>query len=192
MSAAFETGEPHTGTQLKQALSRVVAEGTAYLATLTDGQFFEPQGKAWSPSEHVRHLRKSSAPVAMALKLPRLLLRIRFGLRSGPSRSFPQVQQTYLGKLAEGADAGSYAPRRDAPPSNPADRRREIMNAWAAVTVDLTNAMAGWNEPDTDRYQLPHPILGLLSVREMLIFTVYHTAHHLRRVQERARGEAKA
>ena len=184
--AAFETGEPETVVQLSQGLSRLVAEGTAYLAPMPDAQFFAPQGKAWSPSEHVRHLRKSSAPVAMALKLPRLLIRIRFGLRSGPSRRFAEVRQNYLAKLAEGADAGSYTPRRDPPPANLTDRRREIMNAWAAVTVELTNAMAGWNEPDADRYQLPHPILGLLTVREMLIFTVYHTGHHLRRVQERA------
>jgi hypothetical protein len=96
------------------------------------------------------------------------------------------VRQTYLGKLAEGADAGGYTPGPGPPAANPTDRRREIMNAWAAVTVDLTNAIGGWNEPDADRYQLPHPILGHLSVREMLSFTVYHTAHHLRRVQERA------
>ena len=37
-----------------------------------------------------------------------------------------------------------------------------------------------WPEPSLDRYQLLHPLLGRLTVREMLEFSVYHHAHHLR------------
>jgi hypothetical protein len=34
-------------------------------------------------------------------------------------------------------------------------------------------------------YRLPHPLLGKLTVREMLFFTVYHNAHHLDQVASR-------
>jgi DinB superfamily len=185
---SFETGEPHSGQELSQALSRVVTQGTAFLASMPDGGFFAPQGQAWSPAEHVRHLRKSSAPLVLALKLPRFLLRLRFGSRSAPSRSFARLRELYLAELAAGAGAGRFTPASEPSAANPADRRREIMNGWTAVTVDLTGALTDWSEPALDRQQLPHPVLGDLSVREMLCFTVYHTAHHLRRVQERALG----
>lgn len=184
----FETGEPQSLAELGQALNRLVAEGVSYLAPLSDGAFFAPQGSAWSPAEHVRHLRKSSAPLVTALKLPQLVLRLRFGGRSGASRSFREMRDLYLARLAAGGGAGEFAPRPEPPPAHPVDRRREIVNAWTAVTVELGNAMNRWSESALDRHQLPHPLLGPLSVREMLEFTVYHTAHHLRRIEERSRA----
>ena len=183
---SFETGEPRTLSELSQTLTRLVTEGTAFLVSLPDTSFFAPQGQAWSPAEHVRHLQKSSAPLVLALKLPQFLLRLRFGGHEGPSRSFATMREVYLANLATGAGAGRFTPETERPPANPADRRREIMNSWTAVTVDLTGALTAWSEPALDRHQLPHPILGKLAVREMLCFTVYHTAHHLRRVRERA------
>ncbi len=184
----FETGEPRTLPELGQALNRLVTEGVSSLAPMSDTAFFAPQGSSWSPAEHVRHLRKSSAPLVTALKLPQLVLRLRFGGRSGPSRSFREVRELYLARLAGGAGAGDFAPKPEPAPANPPDRRREIINAWTGVTVELVNAMNHWSESALDRHQLPHPLLGPLSVREMLGFTVYHTAHHLRRIEERSRA----
>lgn len=185
---SFETGEPHAVAELSQALTTLVSQGAAFLAPMPDAAFFALQGKAWSPAEHIRHLRKSSAPLVMALKIPPFLLRLRFGGHAGPSRRFAEIRDRYRGELTAGATAGRFTPRPESAPANPADRRREIMNSWIAVTVDLTGAMAGWSEAAVDRHQLPHPILGTVTVREMLAFTVYHTAHHLCRIEERAAG----
>ncbi len=186
MTPAFETGTPVTGTDLGNALGALVASGTAYLATLPDPQFFAPQGAAWPPADHIRHLQGSSTPLALALKLPRWMLRLRFGTHHGPSRSFVDIREAYRGHLARGAQAGRYTPSTEAAPGDPAARRNEIMTGWAAATVELQNALRRWPEPALDHEQLPHPILGMLTVREMLSFTVYHTAHHLRRIAERA------
>jgi hypothetical protein len=187
---SFETGEPRTGPELSESLTALAAHGAGFLAHLSDALFFAPQGSAWSPAQHIRHLRKSSTPLVTALKLPRLLLRVRFGSHTGPSRGFSEIRELYRRALSAGANAGRFAPAPEGPVADPADRRREIMNAWTAVTVQLTAVVAGWSESALDRHQLPHPILGLLTVREMLGFTVYHTAHHLRRIEERAPGGA--
>lgn len=184
--ATFDPGEPSTLPELTGALTRLVTGGVSWLAPMSDSAFFAPQGQAWSPAEHIRHLRKSSAPLVTAFKLPQFMLRLRFGSRSGPSRSFAGVRELYLAKLGTGFTAGPFTPGAEAPPANPADRRNEIINAWTGVTVELTNAIGSWSEAELDRHQLPHPALGDLSVREMLAFTVYHTAHHLRRIEERS------
>jgi hypothetical protein len=60
------------------------------------------------------------------------------------------------------------------------------MNGWTRTTVELQNAIRRWPESALDGQLLPHPLLGPLTVREMRAFTVYHTAHHLQRVAERA------
>ena len=188
MTPAFETGTPFTGTDHSNGLGALLASGSAYLASLPDSVFFAPQGNAWSPAGHIRHLRKAGAPLARALKLPRWMISLRFGMRGGASRSFVEVRDAYRAALDRGAQAGRFAPEPEATLAEPHTRRLEIMNAWAGVTVDLQGAIAKWPEGPLDRLRLPHPLLGLLSVREMLAFTVYHTAHHLRRVAERAGG----
>lgn len=186
MKPAFDTGVPASGPEFADALGALLASGNAYLATVPDAAFFAPQGSAWSPAGHVRHLQASSAPLALALKLPRWVLSLRFGRGSGHSRSFAEMREAYLATLSSGGQAGRFAPAAEPFPADPRARRNEILNAWAAVTVELQGVIRRWPEPAFDSHRLPHPLLGLLTVREMLAFTVYHTAHHLRRVAERA------
>ena len=182
----FDPGTPQSGRELQQALSTLLGEGMAWQSPRPDPWFFAPQGTAWAPSVHFRHLRKSTTPLVNALKLPRLVLALRFGRHSGPSRSFTDLRDRYLALIAAGAKAGRFTPKEEASPANPTDRRQEILSSWTSATVDLTNVAAEWPEDALDRYQLPHPLLGTITVREMLAFTVFHTAHHLRRVAERS------
>lgn len=187
MPPAFDTGAPHSGTELSNALGALLAAGSAALAALPDSQFLAPQGSAWSPAEHIRHLTQSSAPLAQGLRLPRWMLRLRFGGGPGRSRSFIEMRDHYLAALAAGGQAsGRFVPYAEAAPSAPGERRREIMTEWTRITVELQNAIGRWPESALDGLALPHPLLGPLTVREMLAFTVYHTSHHLRRIVERA------
>jgi hypothetical protein len=36
-----------------------------------------------------------------------------------------------------------------------------------------------WKDADMDRYSLPHPLLGTITVREILFFTIYHSMRHM-------------
>lgn len=176
---------PSSGAEMSHALGQQLASGATQLTSLSDEAFFAPQGAAWSPAEHIRHLRKSATPLVTALGLPRWLLRLRFGAPRRASRSFDEVREVYLRKLAAGATAGRFAPSPEARPGDLMARRQEIIGDWARATAALQNAIAKWPEEALDRHQLPHPVLGLLTVREMLAFTVYHTSHHLNRIAER-------
>ncbi|MEO8633981.1 MAG: DinB family protein [Gemmatimonadales bacterium] len=182
---AFPTGCPHTGPEFAYVLGALLAEGHASLSQPPATGFFAPQGVAWAPSEHIRHLSRSSRPLVTALGLPRFLLGLRFGRHRGPSRGFEGVRHRYLAALDAGATAGRFTPPREPAPPDPVARRVDILSMWSRTTVDLTSAILRWPDAALDRYQLPHPVLGLLSVRDMLAFTVYHTAHHLRRIMER-------
>jgi len=180
------TPSPRTGAELSLALGTALATGLAQLTPLSDQTFFAPQGPAWSPADHIRHLTKSATPLVQALGLPRWLLRLRFGRPAAPSRSYDTMTTLYLARLAGGAGAGRFAPSPEGRPADPVARRQEIINRWTRATVGLQQAISRWPDAELDRHQLPHPVLGLLTIREMLCFTVYHTSHHLRRVVERS------
>ena len=52
------------------------------------------------------------------------------------------------------------------------------MDQWSKVNAELLSAVEKWDETELDQYMLPHPILGKLTVREMLFFTIYHNLRH--------------
>ncbi len=43
---------------------------------------------------------------------------------------------------------------------------------------DLISACEQWDETALDQYQVPHPVIGNLTVREMLFFTIHHNLRH--------------
>ena len=181
----FETGLPQTASEHVAELDALETEARAYLATFSTAAFFAPQGEAWAPAGHIRHLRKAAAAVAKGLGAPRVVLALAFG-RGRRSRSFAAVRGVYLDALDAGATAGRFTPRPGVVPDEA--HRAEIMSRWAEAHRALAKDLTRWPEPSLDRYRMPHPILGRLTIREMVSFTVYHTAHHLRRIDERARA----
>jgi hypothetical protein len=64
-------------------------------------------------------------------------------------------------------------------------RSAELLARWQRVNQRLRAAVQTWPERDLDRIQLPHPILGNLTAREMLFFTIYHGHHHIAATQSR-------
>jgi len=184
----FATPESTTRPALEEGLGRLVADGRSYLDALPADTFFAPQGKAWSPAEHIRHLRTSTLPIVLSLRMPKSALTLLFGRPHFPSRTFEEIRTRYLEALARGGTAGIFTPRREPPAPHPEQRRTQIMTGWTHATEALERAIRRWSEADLGQYRLPHPLIGKLTVREMLAFTVYHTAHHLNRIAERHEG----
>jgi hypothetical protein len=187
----FETGEPHTRVELIAALGRVQEEGDAYLRALPSTVFFAPQGPSWSPAEHARHLNKSLRPLTLVLRWPRPLIGLLFGRHREPGRAFADLRRQYQATLAAGAQAGRFAPRVQPLPADVGAGQDKILGRLAATVRAVQIAVHRWPEPAMDEYRLPHPLLGRLTVREMLAFSVYHHAHHLRRVAERSRDKCE-
>jgi DinB family protein len=186
----FDTGEPHSQADLVAALRRLHEESEQYLAALPAAVFVAPQGEKWSPADHVRHLAKSTFPLARALGLPRPLLFLRFGVSRRGSRAFPELREVYLAGLAAGGKAGRYAPSPRPIPADTEAWRTQVLGTWRQAHEALLAQAARWPERSLDRYRLPHPLLGPLTIREMLFFTLYHNAHHLRLVAARVPAAA--
>lgn len=166
-----------TRDEIATAVGRVYEEGDAFWQAFDVDAFFRQKDGKWSPAQTVRHLTKSTRPVAKALRMPRLLLRILFGPSNRKSTSFDELASRYEERLSGGFQAGGFAPSAETQPDLPAWRAR-IMSDRQRVKEDLVNIVRRWPEDALDRYLLPHPALGKLTVREMLYFTIHHHKHH--------------
>ena len=133
-----------------------------------------PDGR-WTEGQHLDHLIKSTKPLNLALRLPRIALRLKFGTASRPGESMEAVVERYEGVLAGGGKASG----RFVPPEVHAKDKSGLIETFRHEGKRLVDAVGNWSESDLDKYVLPHPLLGNLTVREMMFFTYHHMGHHL-------------
>jgi hypothetical protein len=108
------------------------------------------------------------------------------------SRDYETIRDVYRARLAKGADAGPFAPERRPAPVDAGAERKRIMEYHQLAVEEFARRASRWPETALDRRQMPHPLLGPLTVREMLLFTLYHNRHHVEGVQRRMAGGAAA
>jgi DinB superfamily len=178
---------PSNRREIIEALEAAHEAGVEYWSGFSTPAFFAPHGTHWSPAEHVRHLTRAMTPLLPVLRVPRMALRVMFGSAAAPSRSLETLDALYSKALAAGGTAGRFTPPPDHAPAGLV-RRNAIMDAHSETLRGLTQALEKWTESQLDAHRLPHPLLGRLTVREMMLFTLLHNQHHVS-VCERRRAE---
>ncbi|NLR56705.1 DinB family protein [Chitinophaga polysaccharea] len=150
-----------------------------FVNTLPDIRFTaSPYGK-WSAGQQLDHLTKSIRPVSSALAFPKLTLRY-FGTTIIPSRSYEALVADYQRVLAGSFKAArAYQPGVIYPAQRPA-----LLQGFLLQKNKLLDKLSGWSEKDLDKYRLPHPLLGKITIREMLYFIAYHNEHHLEKLKD--------
>ncbi|WP_143304991.1 DinB family protein [Chitinophaga vietnamensis] len=160
-------------------LNKTFDDYIGFVNTLPDHRFTaSPYGK-WSAGQQLDHLTKSVRPVSSALGFPKIMLRY-FGWHNGASRTYDTLVAQYETILARGAKSTkAYLPGVVYGAQRPA-----LVQSFLAQKVKLAAKVRHWSEKDLDRYRLPHPLMGKLTVREMLYFTAYHNQHHLEKLRD--------
>lgn len=134
----------------------------------------------WSPAAQVKHIILSVRPLRKALQLPKILLRLFFGKSNREGKSFENLVKRYREKLNAGGKApASFVPSVTEPVSLES-MRLELLNEIQKVCSLLDR----FSEQEMDLYILPHPLLGKLTLREMMYFTLYHVTYHGQSIQD--------
>ena len=176
---------PRSRDEILAALDRVHAESARYWTSFSTPTFFAPIESAWSPADNIRHLNKSIRAVTRGLQKRRFVLRLLFGRPQEASRPYDQLRDDYHRALEQGGQAGTFAPTLRGFPANAEAERARILRAHAANVCDIDDAARAWPDALLDQYRLPHPLLGKLTIREMLFLTLYHSQHHVDVVRRR-------
>lgn len=169
----------NTRSEIENGLNESIGAVLDWTAQQPDDRFeFAPEGK-WSTGQHLEHLVRSAQPINMVLRLPKIMIKWRFGKPDRPGGSFDELVALYQGALAKGGAASG----RFVPPAIPVARKPELLQTYRNEKDRLVAGLAKWSEAKLDRYVVPHPLIGNLTIREILFFTVYHNRHHLNTLQ---------
>ncbi|MBL7859074.1 MAG: DinB family protein [Cyclobacteriaceae bacterium] len=164
--------------ELKQELAKHHQEFIRLVESFSEKEIAESRNGKWSPAQQLDHIVKSVSPVTLAFSLPKFLLKIIFGSANRPSKTYETLIEKYKIKLAQGGVASGrfVPPNQTAPTIRLAEKLNSLIHA-------LIKKIDSYTEPQLDHLILPHPLLGKLTLREMLYFTIYHVQHHYKQVK---------
>ena len=156
--------------ELKKAHSAFIT----YIGTLTNEEFSSNRGDKWTAGQQLKHIELSVKPLVKAFTVPKSLLKMTFGKAKKPSVTYEVLVANYQEVLKKGGKATKeYIP----PLVNIAEKAR-LLESVRKVLARLLKKIEAAEEKDLDEILVPHPLLGKLTLREMLYFTLYHVKHH--------------
>jgi hypothetical protein len=145
-----------------------------YMNILTESEYLYAMPGKWSAGQQLDHIVRSTKPLILAVKLPRFVVKLIFGKANRPSKSFEELVKKYEDKLANGAKAtGSFIP-----PEISFDKKDTLIKELGSIIQKINSGLEQFSEDDLDQCLLPHPLLGKITFREMLYFTINHVDHH--------------
>lgn len=160
--------------QIKEALTSSYLNFTNNISSLTKDEFeYAPESK-WSAGQQMEHLIKSTSPLSKGLSLPKFIIRYKFGKANRPSKTFDQLVERYKEKLALGGVASApFSPQKI-----DFKQKEKLISQLQANIKSINQKLDKWTETQLDELIFPHPLLGKVTVREMMYFTIYHADHH--------------
>jgi hypothetical protein len=149
-------------------------EFAIYLSGLSDDEFNFCYLDKWSASQQLEHITLCVKPLVKVFSMDKAVIAQMFGRTDRVGRSTDELLAEYLARFAE----GGKAPARFVPESVP-DNPRLIR---CIDLTDLVDTMCAgidtFSEDELDQLLVPHPLLDMLTLREMIYNAVYHVTHH--------------
>lgn len=144
------------------------------ITSLNDSDFVYTANGKWTAGQQLDHIYRAVSAVNNALLLPKFVFLMFIGKANRPSKDYDGLVARYKTRLQEGGRArGRFVPGKIAP------AEKTKLAARLLRHVDgLCKKIDGYSEEQLDFYILPHPLLGKVTLKEMLYFTIYHAEHH--------------
>lgn len=156
--------------ELEKVHSKLKETALSYGPNLT---WYQPDGK-WSPAQNLKHVELSILPVSKLLSDKQKFFSRDLGTTHGGSRSFTEIMKIYKESLSGG---NIKSPDRFVPVHLESEISILIRELDERV-CQLISGLNNFSEEEIDFYQIPHPLIGQLTIREMIYFYVYHAGHH--------------
>lgn len=135
----------------------------------------------WTTGQQALHLLQAVKPINTALSLPRFIVRFKYGKTNRAVRTYEQVVQRYKERL-EQAKGATFEPSKNMKPPSLRDKRY-LIDRLQMEHKKMEYKTRHISDKNLDDLVLPHPLMGKMPVREMLMWFAYHIEHHYNQLQ---------
>lgn len=161
-------------TTIINSLRNSVENFNELISNLNKEEFEININNKWSAGQDLVHLIKLLRILNIAYLIPKPLLGLLYGINKDEQRSFEHLQMLYKKALANGAKSPSiYIPN-----SVLFENKTSLIEKHQLLNKKFIEKINKHTEDELDKFRLPHPILGKVSLRELVLFTSFHTIHH--------------
>ena len=136
----------------------------------------------WTTSQHIQHLVDSLQLLNNALSYPRFIIKYKFGICNRESRDYNTVVTNYQQKLLENKDKAAIFNQKIKKPT--LAERDHLLTRLQIQQKKLQYKTVHISEKNLDTLVLQHPLMGKMTVREIIMWTAYHTEHHTKTLQK--------
>ena len=151
------------------------------LEDLSEKEFtYKLEGK-WSAGQQAEHLVKSIRPLNGALLLPNFALKMIIGKANRPSRTYDELVAKYQSKLHL---VSATPPEKYMPDIVKYSGKDKLLKQLKLQVDKLIKRLSSYSEDQLDYLILPHPLIGKITLREMMYFNIYHVEHHQKLISE--------
>ena len=113
------------------------------------------------------------------------MIKWKFGKANRLSRTYDELVERYKRGLAENP---GIAPKEYAPSKVKHEQATELDKKLLGYIELINNKLAKWSEDELDQFIAPHPLIGKITFREVLYFTIYHAQHHQLQIKLHLKG----
>ena len=162
-------------SQIKSALRKSFSDVVHLIHHFDEEVYTEPkeEGK-WTPEEILGHLWLSTVPVVKAMSIPKVKLEEKFGKLERDEFEYDDLKSKYYTALEKGVTAPAlfvFSQKGEL-------SKDQLIQKFTTSLDHLLTELDKWSEDDLSCHVIPHPAIGVLSMREMLYSTHFHTIHH--------------
>lgn len=163
---------------IKQLIIKELSERHAifvdYILSLTYEEFMFSVQNKWTAGQQMDHIYRAVSLLPLAYNIPMFISGFIFGRVNRNTMEYDELVKKYVSKLERGAKATTIFIPKKIPYSCRITLAGKLLKKISQINV----AVELISEKDLDQFMLPHPILGKITQREMLYFTMYHVNHH--------------
>ena len=110
------------------------------------------------------------------MSYPKFILRYKFGKSNRVPRVYDAIINRYNERL-EGVKGITFGPSKNMRTPT-LEERLDLIDQLKAHENKLKKIVLKWKDKHLDNLLLPHPLMGRMPVREIIMWSAYHTEHH--------------
>lgn len=156
------------------SLTEKYGDFVSFINVLTTDKYLYSHKEKWTAEQQLEHIILCVKPLVQVFNMDKENIRKTFGQTDKKSRSYEIVLKEYIEKLT----SGEKAPERFIPKESFSITKETLTSTLQNLIKELSLSVDSFSEQELDSLLIPHPLLGSLTLREMLYNAIYHVEHH--------------
>lgn len=145
-----------------------------HIDALSENEFVFSNNDKWTAGQELDHIIKSVFPISQLLA-NKAFIESKFGFIDRATFNYEELINKYQEELKKGGQAmGQFIPNK----VNWIEK--ESLTSQLTQAIDhILKHLTEYTQKELNQLVIPHPLIGKLTIKEMIFFTVYHVQHHL-------------